>query len=213
MRNPLFFFSVLPALLSANAMASAFDYTHLDVAYLGGTAETDTGDIDLDLEGILVKSRIQIAENFFAHIGYENGEIEADGGGGAGVDVWRLSAGLGGYMPICDSADVYYGVAYKFSELEAGGTEQQLGNVDLHVGIRWAPACWLEVNPNIEQSIAAKDDDFVDAVDSTTIGLNLYVTALDYVKPFAGISYELTSSDGNEVSDQLLYTAGLRFSF
>lgn len=213
MRNPLLLLSLLPALFSGNAMASAFDYTHLDVAYMGGTAESDTGNVDLDLEGVFVKSRIQLAEGFFAHLGFENGEIELDGGGGADVDVWRLSAGLGGYASLCDSADVYYGVAYKFSELEAGGEEQQLGNVDLHVGIRWAPTCWLEVNPNIEQSIAAKDDDLVNAVDATTIGLNLYVTALDYVKPFAGVTYEVASSSGNEVADQLLYYAGLRFSF
>ncbi|GAA5124058.1 hypothetical protein JIN84_12170 [Luteolibacter yonseiensis] len=214
MKKLIFSSFILPALLSANATASQFSYTHLDLGYLNGSAETPVDEIDLDLEGFVAKGRIQIAEGFFGYLGYEDGEIETDANGipDESLDTLRLTAGLGGYGSICDSADVYYGIGYKYTELETSGIEQELGNIDLHVGIRWAPTSWLEVNPHLEQSFGVSDDD-LDAVDTTTIGLNLYVTAIDYVKPFAGISYELDTSDDSLVEDTLLYSVGLRLSF
>ncbi len=214
MKKILLFSSLFPALLAANAMASEFSYTTLDLGYSVGSAETPVDSIDLDLEGFFVKGRIQIAEGFFGYLGYEDGQIDTDikGGPNESLDTLRLTAGLGGYASICHSADVYYGVGYKYTELEASGVEQELGNVDLHLGIRWAATSWLEVNPNVEQSFGVSDD-VLEAVDTTTIGLNLYLTAFDYVKPFAGISYEVASSDDNIVEEPLLYSVGLRLSF
>lgn len=214
---------LLTSLLTASAMATDFNYTNIDLGYLNGNADLPTQfssllglDDDLDVEGFFVNGRVEIAENFFGYARYENGDIRADGlgGGHLDVDIWRVEAGLGGALPLCDTLDVYYGVGYKYTDLDFGSLgSQNLGSIELHVGLRWAPASWIELNPYLGHSIGVDDDDVLEAVDVTTIGLNVFVTAFEHVQPFAGINYELDSSSDNIVKDQVLYSAGLRFSF
>jgi hypothetical protein len=210
---------LLTPLLAATAHASDFSYTQLDVGYLNGNAELPNGslfgaiDNDLDIEGFAIGGRFEVTNNFFVYGNYEDGEIEPDALAGAfDIDIWRLEAGIGSYFEIADNADVYFSVGYKHSELDAGFT-QSVGNVDLLLGLRWAPASWIEFNAYVEHSIGVHDDDFLEAVDVTSAGLNIYVTACQYVQPFVGVSVELDSSDDNLVGDLTLYSAGLRFSF
>jgi hypothetical protein len=212
---------LLAPLLAATAAASDFSYTQLDLGYLNGSAELPnsfTGggfvDDDLDIEGLFIGGRYEITNNFFAYAKFEDGEIELDTiWGGTDIDTMRIEAGLGGHVSIASCADFYYSVGYKFTELDDGANPQRLGNIDVLVGIRWAPATWLEVNPYISHSFGVDDDDALDAVDVTTAGLNLYVTAYERVQPFAGVSVELDSSRDNFVSDLVLFSGGLRFSF
>jgi len=214
---------LLASLLTSSAMATDFNYTNIDLGYMNGQADLPSDfatffgfDDDLDVEGFFVNGRVEFTENFFGYVRYENGEIRTNfiGGGGFDVDVWSIRAGIGGALPLGETVDVYYGVGYRHTDLDFGFLgDQNLGNVDLHVGLRWAPASWIELNPHLEHSIGVDNDDVLDAVDVTTVGLNVFVTAFEYVQPFAGISYELDSSDDNIVKDQVLYSAGVRFSF
>lgn len=213
---------LLSSLLSASAMAAEVSYTNLNVGYLNGEADlpgyvTALGlEDDVDLEGFFVSGQYEITNNFFAYASYQDGELEANfiGGGGFEVDTRVIEAGLGGYAALGEDVDVYYSAGYKYTTLEIDGFgDQDVGNIDLTVGLRWSIASWVEVNPYIEQSIGVDDDEFVGAVNTTTAGLNLLVTGIPYVQPFAGISYELDSSSDNVVGDLLLYTAGVRFAF
>jgi hypothetical protein len=218
-------FLLLASLLTTSAMASPFSYTQLDLGYSWGSAElpgefTALGlDDDLDVDGFFVAGRYEITNNFFVYANYENGDIETDDllfGGEFEVDSWRAELGLGGYAGLADCLDVYYSVGYKYSELdldELGIGDQNVGSIDLNVGLRWAPATWVEINPYVEYSIGVDDDEFVDSVNVLTAGLNVYVTAFEHVQPFVGVAAELDSSDDNVVSDLVLYSAGLRFSF
>ena len=218
-------FLLLASLLTTSAMASPFSYTNLDLGYSWGNAELPSDqatafglDDDLDVEGFFAAGRYEITDNFFVYANYQNGELKADDllGDSVKVDTWNAELGLGGYASLVDCLDVYYSVGYKYSELdldEFGAGDQNLGNIDLNVGLRWAPATWVEINPYLEYSIGVDDDEFVDSVNVLTAGLNVYVTALEYVQPFIGIAAEIDSSSDNVVSEQVLYSAGLRFAF
>lgn len=216
---------LLASLLSSSAMASPFSYTNLDLGYSWGNAELPSDftafglDDDLDVEGFFASGRYEITNNFFIYGSYDNGEIKTDDllfGGDFKVDNWRAELGLGGYASLAECLDVYYTVGYKYSELdldELGIGDQNLGNIDLNVGLRWAPATWIEINPFVEYSIGVDDDEFVDSVNVLSAGLNVYVTAFEHVQPFVGVTAEIDSSDDNVVSELVLYSAGLRFSF
>jgi hypothetical protein len=214
---------LLSSLLSASAMAAEVSYTNLNVGYLNGEGDlpgyvTALGlEDDVDLEGFFVSGQYEITNNFFAYASYQDGELQSDflgGGGSFEVDTRVIEAGLGGYAALGEDVDFYYSAGYKYTTLEVDGFgDQDVGNIDLTVGLRWSIAGWVEVNPYIEQSIGVDDDEFVGSVNTTTAGLNLLVTGIPYVQPFAGISYELDSSDDNIASDLVLYTAGLRFAF
>jgi len=217
---------LLASLLSSSAMASPFSYTNLDLGYSWGNAELPSDftafglDDDLDVDGFFVAGRYEITNNFFVYANYENGDIESDlvGGGDIEVDTWRAELGLGGYASLADCVDVYYSAGYKYSELDLGDLglgvgEQNLGSIDLNVGLRWAPATWVEINPYVEYSIGVDDDEFVDAANVLSAGLNVYVTAFEHVQPFVGVAAEIDSSNDNVVSELVLYSAGLRFSF
>lgn len=195
-------------------MASEFSYKHLDIGYINGDAELGDflGNANLDVEGFFVSGRYEIANNFFAYAQYENGEIRADSIRQS-ADIWSLEGGIGGYLPLADTVDLYYGFGYKYTDLDDGTIEQTLGNINLHAGLRWAPAPWVEVNPYLETSIGVHDDDTLEAADASSAGLNLYLTAFDYVHPFVGISWEFDNSSDSVVNDQLLYSVGLRISF
>lgn len=215
-KNSLF----LAPLLAATAAASGFSYTQLDLGYMNGNAELPTNELgdyidkDLDIEGFFIAGRYEITNNFFAYAKYENGEIKLDTiEGRFDIDTLRLEAGIGSYVSMADSADAYFTVGYKFTQLKEFGEKQKIGNIDLSAGIRWAPASWIEINPYVSQSIGVRDDDFVDATDVSTIGLNVYVTAYEHVQPFAGISYDFHSTDDYLVDDLVLFSCGLRFSF
>jgi hypothetical protein len=213
---------LLASLLSSSAMAADVSYTHLNVGYLNGEADLPDYvqvlglDDDVDVEGWFVSGQYEITNNFFAYASYQQGELESDFvfGGSFEVDTQIIEAGLGGYAALGDDVDVYYSVGYKYSTLEVDGFgDQDVGNIDLTVGLRWSIAGWVEVNPYVEQSFGVDDDEFVEAVNTTTAGLNVLVTGIPYVQPFAGVSYELDSSKDNIASDLLLYSAGVRFAF
>lgn len=213
-------FLLLASLLTTSAMASPFSYTNLDLGYSWGNAELlGQNDLDLDLDGFFVAGRYEITNNFFVYANYENADIETDFSFGLPdfkVDAWRAELGLGGYAGLAECLDVYYTVGYKYTEFdlnEFGGDDQAVGNIDINVGLRWAPATWVEINPYVEYSIGVDDDDFLEAVNVLSAGLNVYVTAFEHVQPFVGVSAELDSSSDNLVSDTVLYSAGLRFSF
>ncbi len=215
-------FLILSFLLSASAMAAEVSYTNLNIGYLNGEGDlpgyvSSLGlEDDVDLEGFFVSGQIEITNNFFAYASYQDGELESDviTGGTFEVDTRIIEAGLGGYAALGDDVDVYFSAGYKHSTLEVEGFgDQDVGNIDLTVGLRWSIAGWVEVNPYIEHSIGVDDDEFVGSVDATTAGLNVLVTGIPYVQPFAGVSYELDSSDDNIASDLLLYSAGVRFAF
>ena len=218
-------FLLLASLLTSSAMASEFSYTNLDLGYAWGNAELPSDytafglDDDLDVEGFFASGRYEITNNFFVYGNYQDGEIKTDDlifGGDFKVDSWTAELGLGGYAGLAGCADIYYSVGYKYTELdldELGVGDQDLGNIDINVGIRWAPATWVEINPYVEYSIGVNDDEFVDSVNVLTAGLNVYVTAFQYVQPFVGVAAELDSSDDNVTSEQVLYSAGLRFAF
>ena len=213
-------FLLLASLLTTSAMASEFSYTNIDLGYSWGNAELlGESDLDLDLEGFFVGGRYEITNNFFVYGTYEDASIENDfftGLGDFDVDTWRAELGLGGYAALAGCVDVYYSVGYKYTELELGdlgGDDQNVGNIDLNVGLRWAPATWVEINPYLEYSIGVDDDDDIEAVDTFTAGLNVYVTAFQYVQPFVGVAVELDTDDDSLVQDAVLYSAGLRFSF
>ncbi|WAC20251.1 hypothetical protein OVA24_02505 [Luteolibacter sp. SL250] len=214
---------LLASLMTTSAMATEFNYTNIDIGYLNGKADLPREyatlfalDDELDTEGFFVNARFEFTENFFGYVRYENGEIRTETLGGVNfdADLWRLEAGFGGALPLADTLDVYYGIGYKYTDLDFGNLgDQNLGNVDLHVGLRWAPFAWIELNPHLGYSLGVDNDDVLGAVDVATAGINLFVTAFDYVQPFGGITYELDSSSDNIVKDQVLYSAGLRFSF
>lgn len=210
---------LLAPLLAASAYASDLSYTHFDIGYSNGKAELPFSapgfDNDLDIEGLFISGRYEITNNFFAYASFEDGEIDPDDSFifNGDIDTMRVEAGLGAYYGIADCADVYFTVGYKYSELDDGDDAQKLGNIDINLGIRWAAASWLEVNPYVEQSIGVDDDEFLDAVNTTTLGLNLYVTSFQYFQPFVGVSYEVDSSSDNLVEDLLLYSAGFRVAF
>lgn len=216
-------FLLLASLMITPAMATDFNYTNIDFGYMNGKADLSSPfatffglDDDLDVEGFFVNGRVEFTDNFFGYVRYESGDIRADfiGGGHYDIDIWTLRAGFGGALPLGETLDVYYGIGYRHTDLDLDVLgSQQLGNIDLHVGLRWAPTSWIELNPHLEHSIAVDDDDLVDAVNTTSVGLNVFVTAFDYVQPFVGINYELDTSSDSTVKDQVLYSAGLRFSF
>ena len=208
---------LLASLLTGSAMASPFSYTNLDLGYSWGNAEVlGESELDLDLDGFFVSGRYEITNNFFAYGSYEDANIESDFSSFLGdfdVDTWRAELGIGGYAGLGGCADVYYTVGYKYTELDFGGDDQALGNIELNVGLRWAPATWVEINPYVEYSIGVDDDEFVEAVNVLTAGLNVYVTAFEHVQPFIGVAAELDSSSDSLVQDSVLYSAGLRFAF
>ena len=213
-------FLLLAAMLTSSAMASEFSYTNLDLGYSWGKAELlGENDLDLDLEGFFVGGRYEITNNFFVYGNYEDASVENDFDsilGDFDVDTWRAEIGVGGYAGLGGCVDVYYSVGYKYTELELGdlgGDDQNVGNIDLNVGLRWAPATWVEINPYLEYSIGVDDDDDIEAVDTFTAGLNVYVTAFQYVQPFVGVAVDLDNDNDSLVQDSVLYSAGVRFSF
>jgi len=205
---------MMSALLCLGANAADFSYNNLDVNYAGGEAQlpASAGGDDLDVEGVQIQGRVDIS-GFLASLSYENGDIESEDGGGGGVDTWALTALVGSHAGLADCLDFYYGVGYSHRNLDAGGSEQSIGQAIINLGLRWAPASWVELNPFVTQAIGVRDDSDLDANNVTTLGLNVFVKPWQVVQPFVGVSYDVASSGDTITEDLLLYKAGLRFNF
>lgn len=225
---------LMSALFAQSGMASSFDYNNFDLAYFGGTGEPnsefwniDGRDLgDLDLAGFSAAIRFEMAEGFVAYFGYQKSEITLSDNasrllvfsetGIDELDIWSLSAGLGAYVSPADCLDFYYGAAFTFNDYEVNTSEGEFGThsgvVSLQVGGRWSPVPWLEVNPSVTHSIMVDDGDLgvEGTLDTTSAGLNLYVTTLDYIRPFLGVEHQLS---GGELEDATIYSAGLRVVF
>lgn len=206
----------LLALLPVTASAADFSYTNFSIGYLNGSAELPASYLgaaqDLDLEGFQIDGQFEIANNFFGSFSYQDGDISLNAVGS--LDYRAITVGLGGYVPLGAPVDLLYGLNYRYSDWDAGaGLDQSIGHITAHVGLRWSPVEWLEVNPFITHYFPVSDDNLLQAAQATYLEARLYITASEMFQPFVGVSYNIQEDSDNITGNLELFQAGLRISF
>ena len=206
----------LLALLPVTASAAEFSYKNFSIGYLNGSAELPASYLGaaqgLDLEGFQIGGQFEIANNFFGNISYQDGDISLDNVGS--LDFRSITAGLGGYVPLCGQVDLQYGVSYHYSDWDAGGgLDQSIGHITAHAGLRWSPVDWMEISPSITHYFPVNDDDLLKAAQATYLEARIYITASETFQPFVGVSYNIQEDSDNIVGNLELFQAGLRVSF
>lgn len=210
---------LISTLLCAAVSASEVKYTDIEANYAAGSANLPDSVAglfgignDLEIDAFQAQARYEITDGFFACLNYDNARIDIKDVG-LDLDYWAVTAGLGGDCSLSGCLDLYYSAGYRYSAWGVNTLDQSIGHVSLRAGLRWVPASWLEVNPSLDYFIGVTDDDYLDAIESLNLNLNLYLTCFEHVQPFLGGTLELHSSSDNLVGDLAVFKAGVRFAF
>lgn len=102
------------------AFAEDLSYNYIEIGYQQVDFDTDLVGIDVDGDGFGIRGAFELGENWFVPVSY--GTLDLD----FGVELDRLSAGLGYHTPLSNGADFIATLSYLRAEASVGG----FGSVD-----------------------------------------------------------------------------------
>lgn len=137
------------------AQAENFSYRYVDLAHLPD-AEIDTGDFDLNGDGLQLRGSLPFYQNFFVLA--ELQDLDLDNG----VDSTRMMVGAGGHWPINSSLDIVARAGVVNYEVDAGSFDDDDTGLFVGARVRAIVAPRLELEGGIEHlsvEVAGLDND------------------------------------------------------
>ena len=193
----LFLTALLSGVLSASGVAQGQEivYDSLSVGYLQGDVTLFESETDYDFTGLEVSGRFSFGESFFlagSLMSLENDDFDA-----FAPTVETFDLGVGGFLPISASTDLYAIASYRQYELEFGSILQTDDTgFAVTAGVRSLLASYFE----LEMSVTGSE---IDGSTNTVFDLIGRFPIVQYVAPevrfrtsddstFVGLGAQLT---------------------